>query len=228
VFHALYRSAAKRYGDTLADPNTKLRILCECEGAALRFNHARDVIRALILSERVWQDLTLALRYAETWEQNIIIRKWDPVEIDWEFRTFVFQGKLAAISQYAYQLYSPQLIKQRSEISPLLLDFYESKLKAKLAGRGFDTCVIDLAAINEGNGAATVKVIEINPFLPTTDGALFKWESERDILEGNRLGESYPVLRICERPRGAAALVMVPKGWKDVMEEIDREETVKG
>jgi hypothetical protein len=25
------------------------------------------------------------------------------------------------------------------------------------------------------------KVIEINPFLPTTDGALFSWETERDL-----------------------------------------------
>jgi hypothetical protein len=55
VFYALYRSAAMRYRGTLSDPNTKLRILCECESAALRFSNARDVIRALILSERVWQ-----------------------------------------------------------------------------------------------------------------------------------------------------------------------------
>jgi hypothetical protein len=70
------------------------------------------------------------------------------------------------------------------------------------------------------------KVIEINPFLPTTDGALFSWETERDI-RGTRRGDGvvYPVLRVNEKVR-SGALVMVPKGWKDVMEVVDRE--VKG
>ena len=37
------------------------------------------------LSERVWQDLTLALRAAErtdaVWEQNIVVRRWEPVDV---------------------------------------------------------------------------------------------------------------------------------------------------
>jgi hypothetical protein len=55
VFEAFYTAAIARTPEALSDPNVKLKILCEAEGAALRFSRSVDVIRALILSERVWQ-----------------------------------------------------------------------------------------------------------------------------------------------------------------------------
>jgi hypothetical protein len=100
VFKAFYKAAITRRGtEAFPDPNAKLRLLCEAESVGLRFSRSVDVIRALILSERVWQvtsfiypcfiiyliiaqDLTLALRYPKDWQQNIIIRSWEPVEID--------------------------------------------------------------------------------------------------------------------------------------------------
>lgn len=48
----------------------------------MRFDNAKGVIRALVLSERVWQDMTLAMRHPETWKQNVVLRKWEPVDID--------------------------------------------------------------------------------------------------------------------------------------------------
>lgn len=48
-------------------------------------------------------------------------------------------------------------------------------------------------------------VIELNPFLVTTDAALFSWEAERSILEGSSSGL---VFRITERPRkGSKAML---------------------
>jgi hypothetical protein len=57
AFEALYEAAAlaRTPSGVVADPETKLRIVCEVEGAALRFKCAEDVVRAFVLSERVWQ-----------------------------------------------------------------------------------------------------------------------------------------------------------------------------
>ena len=47
-------------------------------------------------------------------------------------------------------------------------------------------------------------MIELNPFLNTTDSALFSWEHEREILEGKSKFE----FRITERPRpGSKAML---------------------
>jgi hypothetical protein len=60
ALEAFYAAALAHAPDgALADPETKLRIVCEAEGAALRFTRAEDVVRALVLSERVWQVWTL-------------------------------------------------------------------------------------------------------------------------------------------------------------------------
>jgi hypothetical protein len=134
---------------------------------------------------------------------------------------FVFQNKLSAISQYAYQLHSHRLLQLRNKLVDHLHDFYVTMLQPKLSTHVFETCVIDVAVLAFDEGSFQSKVIEINPFLPTTDGALFSWETERDLLEGNRAELNYPVLRLTEKPR-AGALVMVPQGWKVIMEEVER------
>jgi hypothetical protein len=104
VFESYYARAVRDERGKLRelDDEQKLWILCESEGAALRFRDAASVVRALVLSERVWQvlfsflnmillvehlwaffqDMTLAMRHPETWRQNVILRKWEPVPID--------------------------------------------------------------------------------------------------------------------------------------------------
>jgi len=134
---------------------------------------------------------------------------------------FVFQNKLTAISQYAYQLYSPRLLDLRAHLLHLLRDFYDNQLRPKLSTSTFRTCVIDIAVLSV-DGEFQSKVIEINPFLPTTDGGLFSWESEQDLLEGARAEVDYPVLRLNEKAR-VGAIVMVPQGWRHIVERVDRE-----
>jgi hypothetical protein len=57
VFERYYARAVQDEHGKLRklDDERKLWILCESEGAALRFSDAASVIRALVLSERVWQ-----------------------------------------------------------------------------------------------------------------------------------------------------------------------------
>jgi hypothetical protein len=44
-----------------------------------------------------------------------------------------------------------------------------------------------------------VWVIELNPFMETTDGALFSWQHERHLLEGQ--SNDKPLFRITEKIR---------------------------
>jgi len=60
---------------------------------------------------------------------------------------------------------------------------------------------------------ARIWVIEVNPYLETTDGALFSWQHERHILEG-RDGYTF---RITERPRPGARTIL-PQSVRAIME----------
>ncbi|KAJ7245646.1 hypothetical protein B0H12DRAFT_1054171 [Mycena haematopus] len=223
VFEAYYAQAVRDDSGKLRklDDERKLWILCESEGAALK--DAASVIRALVLSERVWQDMTLAMRHPDTWRQNIILRKWEPVPMDMEFRTFVANGRMTAVSQYAYQLYSSRL----NDASQLLLavtairDLYND-LWPILSQQAFSSCVLDFGVVppTETGGSWRATLIEINPFEETTDGALFSWTRERAMIEGKAEGVDYPVVRITESKR-TGALAVVPKGWKEVMVKVE-------
>lgn len=58
-----------------------------------------------------------------------------------------------------------------------------------------------------------VKVIELNPFMVTTDGALFSWEHERDLLEG---ADKETIFRITERPK-IGSTSMLPLNLRALM-----------
>ncbi|KAF7343857.1 cell division cycle protein 123-like protein [Mycena sanguinolenta] len=225
VFEAYYARAVRDDSGKLRelDEQEKLRILCESEGAALRFKDAASVIRALVLSERVWQDMTLALRHPDTWKQNVILRKWEPVPIDMEFRTFVANGRMTALSQYAYQLYSSRLnntAQLRLAITAIQNLYHD--LWPILSNAKFSNCVLDFGVVppTERDGSWRAILIEINPFEETTDGALFSWTRERAIIEGKAEDVDYPVVRITEAKR-TGALAMIPKGWKEVMVKVE-------
>ncbi|KAJ7489630.1 hypothetical protein B0H11DRAFT_2191767 [Mycena galericulata] len=230
VLEAYYARAvrAERQEGRELDDERRLWIVCEAEGAALRFTDAASVIRALILSERVWQDMTLALRHRKFWQQHVILRKWEPVPIDMEFRTFISHGRMTAISQYAYQLCSPLLTHPASLARAVsaIRTLYDCALRPVLESEGFADCVLDFgvqpAGLDEDARPWTAHLIEINPLEETTDGALFSWERERGIIEGTAVGTEYPVVRVTERKR-TGALAMVPHRWKEVMAKVEQE-----
>ncbi|KAJ7624840.1 hypothetical protein FB45DRAFT_87601 [Roridomyces roridus] len=223
VFEAHYIRAVQAAVEL--DDEQRLWILCQSEGAALRFKDAASVVRSLVLSERVWQDMTLAMRHPDTWQQNIILREWQPVPIDMEFRTFISKTRMTAISQYAYQLCSPRLTTAE-KLDPAIAairTLYEDRLRPILsASPAFADCVIEFGVIppeSEG-GEWRAIVIEINPFEETTDGGLFSWTRERQLIEGTEEGVEYPVVRVTERKR-TGALAMVPSRWKEVVRRVE-------
>jgi len=107
-----------------------------------------------------------------------VIRLWRPIEIEMEFRGFVANGKLNALSQYNHIVYFPELWQRREQIQQTILTFFNTKL-AEILPKIYPRCVLDFALVGP---QLEVIIIEINPFLPTTNDALFSWRDDMNVL----------------------------------------------
>eukprot|EP01102_Stenamoeba_stenopodia_P008490 TRINITY_DN2443_c0_g1_i1.p1 TRINITY_DN2443_c0_g1~~TRINITY_DN2443_c0_g1_i1.p1 ORF type:complete len:348 (-),score=92.64 TRINITY_DN2443_c0_g1_i1:24-1067(-) len=182
VFDARFRSL---YRDRLSqkqerNENDKLASLLEAAIEILKVRSAAEVLLSFCTSERVYQDMLLALQHPERFEQHFIVRKWVDIDPDMEFRAFYSNGKLNAVSQYNHLCYYPRVVENKDIIQERILTFFETTVKSKLQS-AFKEYVIDFAIC--GENLDKVWVIELNPFIYTTDGCLFSWQHERHILE---------------------------------------------
>ncbi|KAH8930148.1 hypothetical protein BT69DRAFT_985412 [Atractiella rhizophila] len=224
AFERCYRDSVS-YLD-VTDENLKVKILSEIEGACLKFVNPEEVIRALILSDRVSQDILFADE-RESWGLNIVVREWRPVPIEMEFRAFVSNKRITAISQYAYEFCSPDLNVPAYLALTVkkIRQLFEDSIKPILDKHSFEEYVIDFGVKpggQEGGDDWGVFVIELNPFAETTDAALFSWTQDSAILNGTAEGVEFPVLRITKEPR-KGALQKLPQRWKKVIERVDKE-----
>ena len=171
-----------------------------------------DEIQALnriLTSERVYYDLIEVLDCQQVkenkvdninhikvfeWNNHILIRQWnDLLEPSMEFRCFVYQSNLTAISQYNYyckyyHLQNDQIIQQikrtienywQERIQPLLSPFPEK----------YSNYIIDIGLIeNKLTNQYDCIVIEMNPFERTTNPSLFDWTKDNNQLKGQGNG----------------------------------------
>jgi hypothetical protein len=75
----------------------------------------------ILRSKRAYQDLSLALDHKDRFNENVVIRERTDINPGMEFRCFVFEGKLTAITQYSYQVIFPQVLANKSVIEQRLL-----------------------------------------------------------------------------------------------------------
>eukprot|EP01105_Mastigella_eilhardi_P021340 TRINITY_DN5162_c0_g1_i1.p1 TRINITY_DN5162_c0_g1~~TRINITY_DN5162_c0_g1_i1.p1 ORF type:complete len:178 (-),score=40.68 TRINITY_DN5162_c0_g1_i1:45-578(-) len=111
------------------------------------------------------------------WHMKLIIREFQPqLPIEGEFRGFVCRRRLNALSQYYADCYFPSVVEHKDELAQRVLHFYEEHIRDLLP---MDDYVVDFAVMDK----TTIKVIELNPFGPTTGGGLFDWKVDRAIIE---------------------------------------------
>jgi len=190
--------------------NDKMVCLLQAGTEMLKIHNGREVLQTFCRSERVSQDMLLAMNQKQQFREHFVIRKWVDIDVDMEFRGFVHNNTLNALSQYNHLTYFPRLVEMREKIQNLITHFFEKEAKPRLEGT-FSQYVIDFAIT--GPSFEKIWVIELNPFLPTTDGALFSWERERQILE---CGPFEFRLRNTVA-HGAKALISID--WREVMEK---------
>ena len=156
-------------------------------------------------SSRIQEDCQRFLEFPEKLNLQIVIREWiENLKAEEEFRGFVYNNKLTAISQYCYYQYFKDLVKEKDRYEALLLKFFKS-LPDNLFGK--EHFVIDFAVDLENE---RVWIIEINPFFKDTSGCLFDWGKDKQILYGNEPYEFRVLTKRVDDPLGC-----LNSSWQD-------------
>ena len=152
-----------------------------------------------------------------------------------EFRCFVVGGQLTAISQYRHLIHFPRLVANWDAGAGLferIVQAFETDIGPKLTGLfPSDDCIVDLAIelaptetissimsaeLIPPSSVVKVWVVEANPFFETTDGCLFSWERDYELIMGDARLEATPTSRLTRGPKkGAASLIY--EAWRSVM-----------
>lgn len=145
-----------------------------------------------------------------------------------EFRAFVHNNQLTAISQYdcilsllfllshfdifAYLSYYPYLVTNKAKIQKQILSFFINTLQPALQSYG--NYVVDFfVGEEEKEGESNVKVVELNSFESWTGGCLFSWTTDRDIILNGPLE-----MRVVETiPSSHFVDDYFPPQWKDLI-----------
>jgi len=176
------------------DSNEKLIAYMTASGKSLKVLSGNEAINLLTTSERIFEDMELALETPNKFQNGLIIREWIDIPLELEFRGFVYGRKLTAVSQYFHPLYFPSLLTKQELLSQRIQDFYYNQVLEKL---NVDNCIIDFAISQDDR----VLVIELNPFNDYegcgTDPCLFDWKKDQNILVGKEPFE----FRVRKSPR---------------------------
>ena len=71
---------------------------------------------------------------ADTSPVGLVVRTWQPhMDPGMEFRCWIFEGKLTAITQYTPFLFVPGLVTYRDAVCDLIVDFFRDKIEPRLA-----------------------------------------------------------------------------------------------
>lgn len=111
---------------------------------------------------------------------ELVLRKWSELIPGGEFRCFVKENKLIAISQRDYTQHYQHISKQEANISSSILQFFRDHIQHQFPDEDF---VLDVYRDSMGR----VWLIDFNPFGEVTDSLLFTWE---ELTSGNSLTTS--------------------------------------
>ena len=107
---------------------------------------AQQVLSMFVNSERIHHDIGSALKYGQAaFAQNVVVRKWVPIDVDMEFRGFVFAGKLTALSQYNHIVFFERLAQFKQALLSKIVTFFEAKVAPQLKKKAYEGYIVDFA-----------------------------------------------------------------------------------
>jgi hypothetical protein len=164
-------------------------VFTRASGLALRVSDGQEAVSLLVNSQRVYEDLAMSLKlhqpnrddstdssHQQEWTQELVVRKWENIQQEWEFRAFVYGGKLTACTQYNVGLYVPLLVEKRLETAQRVQNFWSQTIHPLLE-QHIQTYVVDFAVDPHSD---KIWVVEINNPPPVAGTALFDWENSAD------------------------------------------------
>ena len=130
----------------------------------LQVDGGPEALEVLLESARVFDDLCLAQECGYT--PSLVVRPWLELTRGHELRGFVRGRRLVGLSQRLLDAPQPELIERGPELEALV-----RRRAAELAPRWpLDDLVVDFAVLD---GQAWI--VDLAPWLPWTDPALFSW-----------------------------------------------------
>eukprot|EP01006_Ploeotia_vitrea_P010238 TRINITY_DN26571_c0_g1_i1.p1 TRINITY_DN26571_c0_g1~~TRINITY_DN26571_c0_g1_i1.p1 ORF type:complete len:463 (-),score=34.42 TRINITY_DN26571_c0_g1_i1:46-1404(-) len=174
--------------------NQILRELFVALHECMQIGTAEELLAMLLTSERAFTDLWRALSAYEAaskaripthWRQHLILKEWNPkINDSFEFRCFVHQGRLTAISQYNMYVYVHETNGNEMDIAHSI--WAEWNNTTKLRYPQLENYIVDYAVClnmpKTPEGTYEVIFIEINPFKNTTGASLFHWRLDEAVL----------------------------------------------
>ena len=129
--------------------------------------------------------------YNQVWKMQIVLREFVRIEPVNEFRAFVFNGKLTAVSQYLDICFFEWLKENKQLVKEKLFEFFSKEVKDRLP---VENCVIDFAIVDsspfyssikfeQDTKSMKLKIIELNPFYFNTGASLYNWDHDISLLK---------------------------------------------
>ena len=221
--------------------NTALHRLFEAALALMRLNDPAALLWMLINSQRVDEDLDVALRHPERWDQAVVLRRWwDGVATDLEFRMFVVDGRPTGLTQYNQMVHSPRIAQRGESIAQAMCAYYEAEVLPRLRSTPFYEAVggrftcdlalhpdaLDLLVPSGGDGGPPpppiklgmdlIKLVELNCFYEATGMGLFDYHADYE-----RLTNGPFECRVRAEPMPNAA-VKIENEWRDVLRSMGK------
>lgn len=132
---------------------------------SLQVDGGTEALEVLLQSERVFDDLCLMQECG--YAPAVVIRPWLELAPGTELRAFIRDRRLAALSQRLIDRIHPELVARAAELE----DAVRARC-AELATRWpTDDLVADFVVTDEA-----ALLVDLQPFLPWTDPALFSWD----------------------------------------------------
>jgi gamma-glutamylcyclotransferase (GGCT)/AIG2-like uncharacterized protein YtfP len=149
----------------------------------LKVASGKDAMSLLLTSERVYAEMIDWLKFGEP--EQICLRIWEKeLSLDYEFRVFIYKGRMTAITQYDHYTHFPYLFPQKEFFQKGLYDYW--KTIHPHVSEMDSSYIIDIAYLPVSQ---RFTLIELSPFSPCTGPALFHWKFNKDILEGTYLSK---------------------------------------
>ena len=83
----------------------------------MKIESSKDAIQLLIKSSRIYEDLSKNVSFGKKhYQSKLVLREWIPEIVDHpelEFRCFVHEKNLNAVSQYFADTYFPELLTKK-------------------------------------------------------------------------------------------------------------------
>lgn len=160
----------------IGDDNSEVAAFFSAANSAMCSESGAEAMDLFLKSARVRQDLERALKKEEAFDLQIVCREFLDLPLQSEFRGFVFEKRLVAISQYFWFNFFPDLVKRHNQYLDRMCDFFESVLKSRVP---YESYVVDFAVLDD-----KIIVIELNPFGDVSGACCFNWTKDKLLLHG--------------------------------------------